>query len=42
MGNLQTIHIDAGVVYYLAVFAEDTFDASLSYYVEAVEELPFP
>ena len=34
------VSIDAGVVYYLAVFAEDTVGATQSYYIEMVEKLP--
>ena len=41
-GNDQEVSIDAGVVYYLAVFAEDTGGTTQSYYVEMVEKLPFP
>ena len=41
-GNIQDISIDAGVVYYLAVFAEDTVGATQSYYIEMVEKLPIP
>jgi len=36
-GNLQELRIEAGVAYYLAVFAEDTAGAMQSYYVEAIE-----
>jgi hypothetical protein len=39
-GNRQEISIDAGIVYYLAVFAEDTLGASQSYYIEMVEKHP--
>ncbi len=41
-GNNQDINIDAGVAYYLAVFAEDTVGATQSYYIEMVEKAPFP
>lgn len=41
-GNIQSVGIDAGVVNYLAVFAEDTVGATQSYYIEMVEKLPFP
>ena len=41
-GNYQDVSINAGVAYYLAVFAEDTVGATQSYYIEAVEKVPFP
>jgi hypothetical protein len=41
-GNLQEFSIDAGISYYLVVFAEDKGGASQSYFVEAVEKSPFP
>jgi hypothetical protein len=41
-GNFQDINIDAGVAYYLAVFAEDTVGATQSYYIEMVEKAPLP
>ena len=41
-GNLQEFSIDAGVNYYLAVFAEDTGGTTLSYYFEVAEKTPFP
>jgi len=41
-GNFQDVSIDAGVAYYLAVFAEDTVGATQSYYIEMVEKLPIP
>lgn len=41
-GNYQTIGIDAGVLYHMAVFPEDTMGADQSYYVSAVEKLPIP
>jgi hypothetical protein len=41
-GNLQEFSIDAGISYYLVVFAEDTGGASQSYFVEVVEKSPFP
>ena len=40
-GNDQVIQITGGLVYYLAVFTEDTVGATQSYTVEMVEELPF-
>lgn len=40
-GNIQEIEITAGLVYYLAVFPEDTVGADLDYYIEAVEKGPF-
>ena len=42
LGNSQEISIDAGVPYYLAVFAEDTAGVAQSYQIEMVEKLPFP
>jgi hypothetical protein len=41
-GNFQDISIDAGVAYYLAVFAEDTVGAAHSYYIVTVERAPPP
>jgi len=41
-GNFQSISIEAGVAYYLVVFAEDTVGATQSYCVETVEKIPFP
>jgi hypothetical protein len=41
-GNFQDVSIDAGIVYYLAVFAEDTVGVTQSYYIEMVEKLPIP
>ena len=41
-GNSLEVHIDAGVVYYLAVFAEDTVGAAQSYFIEMVEEISVP
>ena len=41
-GNFQTISIDAGVLYYLGVFPEDTVGASQDYVVSAVEKPPIP
>ena len=41
-GNLQEISLDAGIAYYLGVFAEDTVGATEDYVVEAVEKTPFP
>ena len=41
-GNFQDINIDAGIAYYLAVFAEDTVGATQSYNIEMVEKAPFP
>ena len=41
-GNIQDVSINAGIVYYLAVFAEDTVGATQNYYIEIVEKLPIP
>ena len=41
-GNYQDVSINAGVAYYLAVFAEDTVGATQSYYIEVVEKVSFP
>lgn len=41
-GNFQEVGIDAGVAYYLGVFAEDTVGVTQSYYIEMVEKLPVP
>lgn len=41
-GIYQTISIDAGVLYYLGVFPEDTMGAAQDYVVNAVEKLPIP
>jgi hypothetical protein len=40
--NFQTISIDAGVIYFIAVFPEDTVGANQVYFVSAVEKLPIP
>jgi len=40
-GNHQEVSITAGLVYYLAVFPDDTVGATESYYIEMVEKLPF-
>jgi len=41
-GNFQEISIDAGVAYYLAVFAEDTGGAAQGYQIETTEKVPLP
>lgn len=41
-GNFQDINLDAGVAYYLGVFAEDTVGASKNYVIETVERTPLP
>ena len=41
-GNFQEVSIDAGVAYYVAVFAEDTVGATQSYYIKTAEKAPFP
>ena len=40
-GNNQQVQITAGLVYYLAVFPEDTVGADLDYLIEMVEKAPF-
>ena len=39
-GNNQEVSIEAGPIYYLAVFAEDTAGAAQNYYIEMVEKHP--
>ena len=39
-GNFQEITLDAGIAYYLAVFAEDTVGATENYVIETVEKSP--
>jgi hypothetical protein len=43
-GNSQEVEIIAGLVYYVAVFAEDTVGATQAYYLEIFEKpaTPFP
>ena len=41
-GNFREVSIDAGVAYYLAVFAEDTVGATQSYFIVMAEKAPFP
>jgi len=40
-GNYQEVSTTGGLVYYLAVFPDDTVGATAGYYVEMVEDLPF-
>ena len=42
LGNFQEISIDAGIPYYLAVFAEDTVGVAESYQIEMIEKIPLP
>jgi hypothetical protein len=42
VGNMQEIALDAGVPYYVAVYAEATLNATQRYYVLAVEKVPPP
>ena len=42
LGNFQEISIDAGVPYYLGVFAEDTGGVEQRYLIEAVEKVDLP
>lgn len=41
-GNFREITLDAGVAYYLGVFAEDTVSATEDYVIETVEKTPLP
>jgi hypothetical protein len=41
-GNDHVIDIAGGLVYYLAVFPEETVGATQDYYVEMVEEIQLP
>lgn len=40
-GNVQEIDLNAGVAYYLAVFAEDTVGTDENYVIETIEKVPF-
>lgn len=40
-GNTHEVQITAGLVYYVAVFPEDTVGANQDYYLELVEKDPF-
>lgn len=42
VGNSHEIIFDAGIAYYLGVFAEDTVGMTTNYLIEAVEQTPVP
>ena len=41
-GNRRELLIDAGVIYYIAVYAEDTQGAGQTYFLSVIEKLPIP
>lgn len=41
-GNSQEISLEAGIAYYLGVFAEDTVGEGKDYVIETIERIPLP